>query len=98
MELNREMRKTGLAVVGFLLCLSFSLASSHFFDSDCCDESVCVDCFCLQCLTQINNSIEPSAATFDVPQKVCQKVFVCQASLDLLEPTFEIDQPPRTLL
>jgi len=92
------MRKAGLAVVGFLLCLSFSLASLPSFHSSCCDESLCVDCFCLQCLMQINNFIEPSAATFDVTQKVCQKVFVCQASLDLLEPTFEIDQPPRTLL
>jgi len=46
----------------------------------------------------LNNATEPSVAIFDVPQKIGQKLFVYQAALYLLEPTFEIDQPPKTLV
>jgi hypothetical protein len=92
------MRRIKLAVIGLVILCSFILADSPSFDYDCCEGADCVDCFCVQCLALFNNIIEPSAITFDAPEKICQSTFAYQASLDLLEPTFEIDQPPKTLI
>jgi len=96
--LNKRMTRTWLAALGLVVLCSSILATSPAFDSDCCEDSFCVDCVCIQCLMYFNNIIEPCAITFDVPQKTCQSLFVYQASLDLLEPTFEIDQPPKPLI
>ena len=92
------MRRIKLTVIGVVILCSFILANSPSFDYDRCGEADCVDCFCVQCLTHFNNVIGLSAITLDVPQKICQSMFVYQASLDLLEPAFEIDQPPETLI
>ena len=92
------MRRIKLTVIGLVILCSFILANSPSFDYDCCEETDCVDCFCVQCLIHVNNVIEPSAMIYDVPQNVCQSMFVYQASLNLPEPTFEIDQPPKPLI
>ena len=92
------MRRIKLTVIGVVILCSFILANSPSFEYDCCEDIDCVDCFCVQCMVHFNNVIGPSAITLDVPQKICQSMFVYQASLDLPEPTFEIDQPPETLI
>ncbi|OGP79337.1 MAG: hypothetical protein A2V86_04355 [Deltaproteobacteria bacterium RBG_16_49_23] len=84
------------SITGVLLFF-FALAIAPCFESDCCAETLCVDCFCVQCLMNFNNLIEPSQPVFHLPQNSAQNLFVHQASLNLLEPAFEIDQPPKIL-
>ncbi len=89
------MRKKLYAVLGLVLWCLLSLGGLLSLHYNCCGEPSCVDCSCLQCFMNLNNATEPCVAIFDVPQKLCQKVVVYQAILNLLEPTFEIDQPPK---
>ena len=92
------MRKKLYAVLGIALWCLLSVGGLLSLQYNCCDEPSCVDCSCLQCFLNLNNATEPCVAIFDVPQKLCQKVVVYQAALNLLEPTFEIDQPPKILI